>query len=123
MVDEKANFLGGLICPGIKLSSEALVTGTAKLPRFEFVKPESVIGKTTLTNLQSGMYYGYVGLIRNIVRKIRQELGREAFVVATGGMAVLVAEESKSIDKLDGLLTLKGLRMIYERNQEEAGKK
>ena len=123
VVDEKANFLGGLICPGIKLSSEALVTGTAKLPRFEFVKPESVIGKTTLTNLQSGMYYGYVGLIRNIVRKIRQELGREAFVVATGGMAVLVAEESKSIDKLDGLLTLKGLRMIYERNQEEAGKK
>ena len=123
VVDEKANFLGGLICPGIKLSSEALVTGTAKLPRFEFVKPESVIGKTTLTNLQSGMYYGYVGLVRNIVRKIRQELGREAFVVATGGMAVLIAEESKSIDRLDGLLTLKGLRMIYDRNQPEAGGK
>ncbi len=122
VVDEGGSFLGGLICPGIKLSSEALVTGTAKLPRFEFVRPDSVIGRTTLTNLQSGMYYGYVGLIKNIVRKIKQELGREAFVVATGGMAVLFAEESRAIDKLDGLLTLKGLRMIYERNQKETGK-
>ena len=94
------------------------MTGTAKLPRFEFVRPESVIGRTTLTNLQSGMYYGYVGLIRNIVRKIKQELGREAFVVVTGGMAVLIEEETQSIDKLDGLLTLKGLRIIYERNQK-----
>ena len=91
--------------------------GTAKLPRFELARPDSVIGRTTLTNLQSGMYYGYVGLVRNIVRKIRQELGEDAYVVATGGMAVLVADESKAIDKLDGLLTLKGLRLIYERNR------
>jgi type III pantothenate kinase len=118
VVDEGGCFLGGLICPGIKLSSEALVTGTAKLPRFEFIRPDAVIGKTTLTNLQSGMYYGYVGLVKNIVRKIKQELGREAFVVATGGMAVLIAEESKAIDRLDGLLTLKGLRAIWERNQD-----
>jgi len=118
VVDQGGSFLGGLICPGIKLSSEALVTGTAKLPRFEFVRPDAVIGRTTLTNLQSGMYYGYVGLVKNIVRKIRQELGQEAYVVATGGMAVLIAEESKAIDKLDGLLTLKGLRLIYERNQD-----
>ena len=118
VVDQGGSFLGGLICPGIKLSSEALVTGTAKLPRFEFIRPDAVIGKTTLTNLQSGMYYGYVGLVRNIVRKIRQELGQEAYVVATGGMAVLIAEESRAIDKLDGLLTLKGLRLIYERNQD-----
>ena len=104
-------------CPGIKLSSEALVSGTAKLPRFELVKPETVIGRTTLSNLQSGMYYGYVGLVRNIVRKIRQELGQDALVVATGGMALMIAEESNVIDKLDGLLTLKGLRLIYERNQ------
>ncbi len=117
VVDGNGSFLGGLICPGIKLSSEALVTGTAKLPRFEFVRPDSVIGRTTLTNLQSGMYYGYVGLVKNIVRKIKQELGREAFVVATGGMAVLIAEERKAIDKLDGLLTLKGLRAIYEKNR------
>ena len=119
VVDETGAFLGGAICPGIKLSSEALVTGTAKLPRFELAKPESVIGRTTLSNLQSGMYYGYVGLVRNIVRKIKQELGREALVVATGGMAVMIAEESKAIDKLDGLLTLKGLRLIYERNRTE----
>lgn len=73
-------FLGGCICPGVKLASEALVTGTAKLPRFELTKPEHVIGRTTLTNLQSGMYYGYVGLVKNIVRKIKQELGQEATV-------------------------------------------
>lgn len=117
VVDENGAFLGGCICPGIKLSSEALVTGTAKLPRFELTKPDNVIGRTTLSNLQSGMYYGYVGLVKNIVRKLRQELGKEAFVVATGGMAVMIAEESKAIDKLDGLLTLKGLRLIYERNR------
>lgn len=117
VVGEGGVFLGGCICPGVKLASEALVTGTAKLPRFELTKPEHVIGRTTLTNLQSGMYYGYVGLVKNIVRKIKQELGQEATVVATGGMAVMVAEESKVIDKLDGLLTLKGLRLIYERNK------
>ena len=117
VIDEGGAFLGGCICPGIKLASEALVSGTAKLPRFELTRPERVIGRTTLTNLQSGMYYGYVGLVRNIVRNIKQELGREATVVATGGMAVMVAEDSKVIDKLDGLLTLKGLRLIYERNQ------
>lgn len=117
VIDEGGVFLGGCICPGIKLASEALVTGTAKLPRFELTKPEHVIGRSTLTNLQSGMYYGYVGLVTNIVRKLKQELGKEATVVATGGMAVMVAEESKAIDKLDGLLTLKGLRLIYERNK------
>ena len=122
VVDREGSFLGGTICPGIKLSSEALVTGTAKLPRFELARPDSVIGRTTLSNLQSGMYYGYVGLVRNIVRKIRQELGEDALVVATGGMALMVAEESKVIDKLDGLLTLKGLRLIYERNRTEVEK-
>ena len=119
VVDKDGSFLGGTICPGIKLSSEALVTGTAKLPRFELTRPENVIGRTTLTNLQSGMYYGYVGLVRNIVRKIKQELGEEALVVATGGMALMIADESKVIDKLDGLLTLKGLRLIYERNHAD----
>ena len=123
VVGEGGVFLGGCICPGVKLASEALVTGTAKLPRFELTKPEHVIGRTTLTNLQSGMYYGYVGLVKNIVRKIKQELGQEATVVATGGMAVMIAEESKVIDKLDGLLTLKGLRLIYERNKAEQARK
>ena len=120
VVDEEGSFLGGCICPGIKVASEALVSGTAKLPRFAIAKPENVIGRTTLTNLQSGMYYGYVGLVSHIVHKIKQELGRpDAIVEATGGMAVLISEESKVIDKLDGLLTLKGLRLIYERNHGE----
>ncbi|MGN0795285.1 MAG: type III pantothenate kinase [Aristaeellaceae bacterium] len=117
VVDERGAFLGGAIFPGIKLASEALVSGTAKLPRFELTKPEHVIGRTTLSNLQSGMFYGYVGMVTNVVRQMKKELGREAVVVATGGMAVLIAEESKVIDKLDGLLTLKGLRLIYERNR------
>ena len=120
VVDENGSFLGGSIFPGIKVASEALVSGTAKLPRFAIEKPESVSGRTTLTNLQSGMYYGYVGLVKHIVQKMKQELGRQdAIVVATGGMALLISEESKVIDKLDGLLTLKGLRMIYERNKAE----
>lgn len=120
VVDENGSFLGGSIFPGIKVASEALVSGTAKLPRFAIEKPESVIGRTTLTNLQSGMYYGYVGLVKHIVQKMKRELGRQdAIVVATGGMALLISEESKVIDKLDGLLTLKGLRMIYERNKAE----
>ena len=103
--------------PGIKLASEALTSGTAKLPRFALAKPEHVIGRTTLTNLQSGMFHGYVGMVTNVVKRMKQELGGDALVVATGGMAVLIAEESKVIDKLDGLLTLKGLRLIYERNK------
>ena len=117
VVGEGGVFLGGCICPGVKLASEALVTGTAKLPRFELTKPEHVIGRTTLTNLQSGMYYGYVGLVKNIVRKIKQELGEVAIGGATGGMAVMISEESNVIDKLLGLLSLKGLRLIYERNK------
>ena len=110
-------FLGGAIFPGIKLASEALTSGTAKLPRFALARPERVIGRTTLTNLQSGMFHGYVGMVANLVKRMKQELGQDALVVATGGMAVMIAEETKVIDKLDGLLTLKGLRLIYERNK------
>ncbi len=117
VVDAAGAFQGGAIFPGIKLASEALVSGTAKLPRFALAKPEHVIGKTTLTNLQSGMFYGYVGMVTNLVQKMKEELGGDALVVATGGMALLIAEEARVIDTLDGLLTLKGLRLIYERNR------
>ena len=122
MAGEKTQFLGLTYFPSIagvyqREIREALVSGTAKLPRFALAKPEHVIGRTTLTNLQSGMFHGYVGMVTNLVQKMKSELGGEALVVATGGMAVLIAEESKVIDKLDGLLTLKGLRLIYERNK------
>jgi type III pantothenate kinase len=117
VVNEKGAFLGGCICPGIKLASEALVSGAAKLPRFELVRPEAVIGRTTVQNLQAGLFYGYVGQVNYIIHKMKQEIGNDkAFVVATGGMSRLISPESKEIDKLDGLLTLKGLRLIYERN-------
>ena len=116
-VDGNGSFLGGCICPGIKLASEALVRDTAKLPHFELVKPDHVIGKTTITNLQSGLIYGYIGQVEYLIKQMKKELGApNAMVVATGGMAVLVAGDG-AIDKLDGLLTLKGLRILYERNQ------
>ena len=117
-IDEEGSFLGGCICPGLKLTSDALVRGTAKLPRFELVRPEHVISRTTVTNLQSGVINGFIGQIEYLVRKFREELhAPEALVVATGGMAVIVAEEGGIIDKLDGILTLKGLRLLYERNR------
>lgn len=117
-LDKQGNFLGGCICPGIKLASEALIGQTSKLPRFELIKPERVIGRTTVTNLQSGLIYGYIGQVDYLVRRMRVELNApDAFVVATGGMAVLIAQDNKFIDKLDGLLTLKGLRILFERNR------
>ena len=118
VVDEKGVLMGGCICPGVKLAAEALVSGTAKLPRFELLKPKSVINKNTVGNMQAGLIYGYIGQVNYLIRKIKSELGREdAFVVATGGLAVLIADESKSINTLDGLLTLKGLRIIYNKNR------
>ena len=117
-IDAQGAFLGGCICPGLKLASEAIVSGTSKLPRFELVRPDHVIGRTTVTNLQAGVIYGYIGQVDYLVQRIRKEMNApDAFVVATGGMARLVAEEDGIINKLDGLLTLKGLRLIYERNQ------
>ena len=117
VVNEKGSFVGGCICPGIKIASEALVHGTSKLPNFELIWPETVIGRNTITNLQSGMLYGFVGQVEYLIKRMKQELGREdTVVVATGGMARMIAEQTKSIEHIDGLLTLKGLRLIYERN-------
>jgi type III pantothenate kinase len=118
VVSERGEFLGGAICPGLKISAEALVSGAAKLPRVELVKPDAVISRTTVTNMQAGLIYGYVGQINYIVQRMKAELNDPAAkVVATGGLAVLIASETNAIDTLDGLLTLKGLRIIYERNQ------
>ncbi len=119
VVSERGEFLGGAICPGIKLSAEALVSGAAKLPRVEIIKPETVIGRNTVANMQSGIFYGYVGQINHIVAKMREELKLPGVrVIATGGLSRLIAQDTKAIDIIDGLLTLKGLRIIYERNQQ-----
>jgi len=119
VMSAKGEFLGGAICPGLKLSAESLVEKAAKLPKFELVKPESVIGKNTITNLQAGIVYGHVGLVTYLIRKMKEELGApDAKVIATGGLALLVASETDQITILDGLLTLKGLRLIYEKNNQ-----
>ena len=117
VISEKGEFLGGAICPGLKLAAEALTERAAKLPRFELVKPESVIGRNTVTNMQAGIVYGYIGQINYLVDRMKKELGApNAKVIATGGLAVLVAGESNVIDVMDGLLTLKGLCLIHQKN-------
>lgn len=123
-VSGRGEFLGGAICPGLKLSAEALVERAAKLPRFELARPNNVIGRNTIQNLQSGIVFGYVGQVTYLVKKMKEELGApHAKVIATGGLALLVSDETDAIDVLDGLLTLKGLRLIYEKNKAEAGEK
>ena len=117
-MNAKGDFLGGAICPGLKSAAEALVDRAAKLPNFELIKPDNVIGKNTITNLQSGIIFGHVGLVTYMVDKIRKEINEpKAKVIATGGLALLVADETDRIDVLDGTLTLKGLRLIYNKNR------
>lgn len=114
------SYLGGVITPGIKISSEALFLRTAKLPKVEIAKPEKVIGKNTVNSIQSGLVYGYIGMIDSILERIIKEMDykeKHVKVIATGGFSSLVCKESKYIDVIDGLLTLEGLRIIYERNR------
>ena len=117
-ISAKGEFLGGAICPGLKLAADALTENTAKLPRFELVKPEHVIGRNTVANMQAGIVYGYIGQINYLVSRMKREMGMPNIrVIATGGLAVLVAGESNVIDIMDGLLTLKGLCLIYAKNR------
>lgn len=109
-------FLGGLICPGLKISTNALVDSTAMLPKVEYVKPARVIGTSTEHCIQSGLLYGYVGQIEYLVRKIKQELKEKALVIGTGGMGELIETESDCIDILNPTLTLEGLAILYELN-------
>ena len=117
VLDEKGTLIGGVIAPGIKTALDSLVKNTAQLPMIELVSPKSVIAKNTETNMQAGIIFGFAGLVDNILNKIKRELNvADIKVVATGGMGEIIANEVKSIDKVDRTLTLDGLRMIYELN-------
>jgi type III pantothenate kinase len=118
VVSRQGEYLGGVIAPGVMISCEALFLKASKLPRVEiFVKPKSIIAKDTISSMNAGIIYGYVGLVDGIVSRIKESLRDGPKVIATGGLACLIASETKSIDCVDDYLTLKGLKIIYERNR------
>jgi len=116
-VSAKGEYMGGCIAPGIMISSEALFERAAKLPRVEFSKPKSIVAKDTVSSMQAGIMYGYAGLVDGICDRIKAEVKSDPIVIATGGLAKVVAPETKSITVVDDMLTLEGLRIIYLRNK------
>lgn len=122
-VRENGDYLGGCICPGIRISADALFERAAKLPRVELEVPKSMICKNTVSSMQAGIIFGYIGQVEYIVRKMKQEMKsskhkEEPFVIATGGLANLIAKETDVIDKVDSDLTLEGLKILFEKNRE-----
>ena len=116
-ISAKGEYLGGSIAPGVDISANALFSRAAKLPRAEIVRPPRAIGRNTVHSMQSGIVFGYVGLVDGLVERLKQEMGGEVRVVATGGLARLIEPESKTIQEIDEFLTLEGLRLLYERNR------
>jgi type III pantothenate kinase len=118
-ISKRGEYLGGVICPGIGISADALFQRAARLPRVDVRKPSTVIGKTTVTSMQSGLFFGYVALVDGIVHRMREELedGARALCLGTGGMADVIATETKTIQRVESDLTLQGLRIIWQRQQ------
>ena len=119
-INSKGEYLGGVITPGITISSDALFQRAAKLPRVEIKKPAKVIGDSTVGSIQSGLYYGYAGLVDGILRRMIAELGENTKVVATGGLAPLISRASELIETVDDNLTLEGLRIIHRKLFQES---
>jgi type III pantothenate kinase len=117
-IDEEGSYIGGAITPGVSISAEALVQRAAKLTRVEIVKPDSVVGRNTVQSVQAGIYYGYVGVVDEIVSRMKALLKKRPKVVATGGLAPLICGDTRTIDEVNPHLTLQGLKIIYERNRK-----
>ena len=117
-VNKRGEYCGGAIAPGLMISIEALFQKASKLPRVEIAKPPAIIAKNTVNSMQAGIYYGYVGLVDGIVTRMKGEGKDNPMVIATGGLAGLIAPESTTIEEVDEYLTLEGLRILYQRNRE-----
>ena len=117
-INERGDYMGGAIAPGIGISTEALFARASKLPRIELTTPGQVVGKNTVSAMQSGIVYGYVGQVEGIVNRMKKSGSAQAKVIATGGLAPLIAEETDVIDQIDPFLTLKGLYLLYKRNEK-----
>jgi len=116
-ITAKGEYLGGAICPGVQISADALFQRAARLPRIDVRKPAHVVGRTTVEAMESGLFYGYVGMVEGLVRRMSDELGGHALCVATGGLADVIAPETPLIEHVDPDLTLHGLRIVWERNR------